>query len=355
MKKRSFVLAGALGLTAVAALSGCGKKSDAETSNGSVYVYNWGDYIDESLIEQFEEETGIDVIYDTYTTNELMYPVISQGAVTYDVVCPSDYMIQKMMENDLLQEINYDNIPNISNISSTILEKMATFDPGNKYSVPYCWGTVGILYNTTMVDEEVTSWDVLWDEKYSNNILMLDSVRDSFLVALQSLGYSSNSTDDAQLQEARDFLIAQKPLVQAYVVDQAKDMMIGGEAALAVVYSGDYLVTVEQNPDLAYFIPEEGSNVWFDGWVIPKNAENKENAEAWINFLCRADVALKNFEYIGYATPNTAAMEDIDEAYLNDPGVFAPDDVVEKCEVFQYLGEEIESTYNNYWTEVLSH
>lgn len=361
--------AAAVGAAAAGCLAGCG--ADAGSDGGSegagssgagassggdqvVYVYNWGEYIDESVIEQFEDETGIRVVYDTFETNEVMYPIIEQGQTVYDAVCPSDYMIQKMIANGLLAEIDFDNIPNIANIGEQYLEASEGFDEGHRHSVPYTWGTMGILYNTTKVDGEPTSWDVLWDEQYADDILMQRSVRDLFAVGLKRLGYSSNTTDVDEIHEARDILIEQKPLVQAYVIDQVRDKMIGGEAALGVIYSGEYLFCKEQNPDLAYVVPEEGSNLWFDSWVIPANAENKANAEAWINFLCRPDIAIKNFEYITYATPNTAAMEQIDPEVLNDPGVFATQEIMDRCEVFTWLGEETEAVYNECFNEVLA-
>ena len=237
----------------------------ALNSSNELYVYNWGEYIDEEVIELFEEETGIQVTYDLFETNEEMYPVIEAGAVQYDVVCPSDYMIQKMAENGLLAELNYDNIPNISQINPVYLEKSRGFDPENKYSVPYCWGTVGILYNTSMValEDVPDEWSDLWDEKFKGEILMQDSVRDAFMVALKSLGYSMNTTDETQLQEAKNLLIQQKPLVQAYVIDQVRDKMLGGEAAIGVIYSGEMLYLQEEAErlnldfDLEYVIPKE--------------------------------------------------------------------------------------------------
>lgn len=350
MKRR--VTALLLAALMVLALAGCGGGNSG--SEEVVYVYNWGEYIDESVIPQFEEETGIKVVYDTFETNEAMYPIIEQGQAVYDVVCPSDYMIQKMIANDLLAEINFDNIPNIKYIGEAYMEASQGFDPGNKYSVPYTWGTVGILYNTTMVDEPITSWSVLWDEKYSGEILMQKSVRDAFAVALAYQGNSINSTNQDEILAARDLLIQQKPLVQAYVIDQVRDKMIGNEAAIGVIYSGEYLYCKEENPDLAYVVPEEGSCLWFDSWVIPKNAENKENAEKFIDFLCRPDIALKNFEYITYATANTGAMEQIDEETLNDVGIFADQETMDRCEVFTWLGEETEAFYNECWTQVLA-
>ena len=361
MKRRVFLFPAAVFLGTACLLSGCGKKSATDNA-GEVYVYNWGEYIDEAVITMFEEETGIKVVYDMFETNEEMYPVIEAGGVNYDVICPSDYMIQKMIENDLLAELNFDNIPNISEIDPEFMERSKAFDPENKYSVPYTWGTVGILYNTSMVAPEdvPTKWADLWDEKFKGEILMQDSVRDAFMVALKSLGYSMNTKNESELQEAKDLLIQQKPLVQAYVVDQVRDKMIGGEAAIGVIYSGEMLYIQDEiaslglDYDLEYVLPEEGTNVWIDSWVIPKNAKNKENAEKWIDFLCRPDIAKMNFEYITYATPNKGAFDLLDEEIQNDKAVFPDIDSLKNCEVFQYLGDDVDSIYNNLWKEVKS-
>ena len=321
-----------------------------------VVVYNWGEYLDPEILTMFEEETGIDVVYEEFETNEILYPKISSGAIAYDVICPSDYMIQRMIKNDLLAEINFDNIPNIKNIGKEYMDQSRQFDPENKYSVPYCWGTVGILYNKTMVDEPVTSWSILWDEKYKDNILMQDSVRDTFGVTLKYLGYSLNSTDLDELTKARDLLIKQKPLVQAYVIDQVRDKMIGNEAAIGVIYSGEAIYTQKENPDLEYVVPEEGSNIWIDSWVIPKNAENKENGEKFINFLCRPDIALKNFEYITYSTPNTEARKMIEDESIRNSKIAFPDlSKYDNLETFQYLGTEADQTYGELWNQVKSH
>ncbi len=341
------------GITAATLLTGCGSDSNAGV-NGEVYVFNWGEYIDPDTLDMFEEETGIKVIYDEYTTNEDMYPKVEAGATAYDVVCPSDYMIQKMLDNDLLQELNFDNMPNAkANIGAQYYEQAAAFDPENKYCVPYCWGTVGILYNKTMVTEPVTSWSILWDEKYDDNILMQSSVRDAFMVALKAKGYSMNTMDEAQLEEAKNDLITQKPLVQAYVMDQVRDKMIGGEAALGVIYSGEAIYTQRANADLEYVIPEEGTNVWIDGWVVPKNAPNKENAEKFIDFMCRGDIALMNFDYITYSTPNTAAQALIEDEDIKNSKIAFPDlSQYSNLETFTYLGEEGDELYNSLWKEV---
>lgn len=324
-------------------------------SGEKVIVYNWGEYLDPKTIELFEEETGISVTYEEYETNEIMYPKIASQAIAYDVVCPSDYMIQRMIENDLLAEINLDNIPNIKNMDPTYMEQSKSFDPKNKYSVPYCVGTVGILYNKSMVKEPVDSWDILWNPKYKDSILMQDSVRDAFAVALKRLGHSINSTEVDQLAAAAEDLMEQKPLVQAYVVDQVRDKMIGNEAALGVIYSGEAGYTKRENPDLEYVIPKEGSNVWIDSWVIPKNAQNKENAEKFINFMCRPEIALMNFEYLTYSTPNLKAREMIeDEEIRNSKILFPEPEDLSNCETFQFLGDDVDSYYNELWNKVKS-
>ena len=327
-----------------------------DVMNGEkLVVYNWGEYIDPEVLTMFEEETGIDIVYEEFETNEILYPKISSGAIAYDVICPSDYMIQRMIENDLLSEINFDNIPNLKNIGKQYLERSRQFDPENKYSVPYCWGTVGILYNKMMVDEPVDSWSILWDPKYKDNILMQDSVRDACGVTLTYLGYSLNSTDLDELTEAKNLLIEQKPLVQAYVIDQVRDKMIGNEAALGVIYSGEAIYTQKENPNLEYVIPKEGSNIWIDSWVIPKNAEHKENAEKFINFLCRPDIALMNFEYITYSTPNEAARELIEDESIRNSEIAFPDlSKYDNLETFQYLGTEADQVYGDLWNKVKS-
>ena len=357
MKKRfcSIMAVAAVAALSAVTMSGCGKSAEKAEGAGEVYVYNWGEYIDEDVIAQFKEETGIDVIYDMFETNEEMYPVIEAGGVKYDAVCPSDYMIQKMIENNMLAEINFDNIPNIKEIDSKYMDMSRSFDPENKYSVPYCWGTVGILYNKTMVDGPVDSWSILWDEKYADNILMQDSVRDAFMVALKLNGYSMNSVNPEELNAAKESLIAQKPLVQAYVIDQVRDKMIGNEAAIGVIYSGEAIFTQRENPDLEYVIPKEGTNVWIDSWVITKNAPNKENAEKFIDFMCRPDIALKNFEYITYSTPNDAARELIeDEDIRNSKIAFPTLSDYSNLETFTYLGEDADALYNELWKEVKS-
>ena len=325
--------------------------SSKTMGNKVVKVYNWGDYIDERVISMFEEETGIEVIYDVFETNEEMYPVIEAGGTVYDAICPSDYMISKMAQKGMLQEINFDNVPNIKYISEQQIKSSQYFDPENKYSVPYTYGTLGILYNKALIDKP-DSWNILWDEAYAGEILMYNSVRDLFVPALALNGCSINTTDAKELAKAQTMLIEQKPLVQAYIMDQIKDKMINNEAMLALAYSGEYLAIQEENEDIDFVVPKEGSNCFIDSWVIPANAENKENAEAWINFLCRPDIAKMNFEYITYSTPNTGAVEQLDDSLKSLDAVFPSAQVLENCEVFQYLGESADALYNNLWKEI---
>ncbi len=323
-------------------LSGCGNKD-------ALLVYNWGDYIDPDVLDRFEADTGIHVKYTTFETNEDMYTKISSGGASYDLLIPSDYMIERMINEGLLAELDYDNIPNARYTDETLLN--ADFDPDNKYSVPYMWGTVGICYNTTKVTETVDSWNILWDPKYEQDIFMLDSPRDSLGVTLKLLGYSMNSHETSELEAAKAKLTEQKPLVKAYLVDEVKDQMIAGDAALAVVWSGDYMYMYEENPDLAYAVPKEGSNYWIDSMVIPADAAHKAEAEAFINYMCDPEIALMNTLYIGYSTPNTETYKLLPAEIRENKAAYPDDSVVENCEVFRDPGDFI-SEYNRIWTEL---
>ncbi len=353
MFKNKYTIAVSMCVVIIAGIFGYQLLKDDKEYIGDVYVYNWGEYIDPEVIELFEEETGYKVHYEEFETNEEMFTIVDKKARVYDVICPSDYMIEKMLEKDLLTEINFDNIPNLEHIGKQYLESAKGFDPENKYSVPYCWGTVGICYNKNMVNEEVDSWSILFDEKYDGKILMQASVRDAYCVALSYLGYSINTLNEDELREATDLLVSQKPIVQAYVVDQVRDKMIKNAAALAVIYSGEAIYMQEENDALEYVVPDEGSNVWIDGWVIPKDCQNKEAAEAWINFLCRPDIALMNFEYITYSTPNESARALIEDEDIRNSQIAFPDNsVLSRCEVYNYLGTEGDNLYDYYWTIV---
>lgn len=308
--------------------------------------------MDESIIAEFEKETGIKVVYDTFATNEDMYVKIKSGGSSYDLIFPSDYMITRMRDEGMLEKINLANVPNFKYIDDRF--KGQDYDPNNEYSIPYMWGTVGILYNTTMVDDPVDSWDILWNPKYSKQILMLDSQRDAIGVALIKLGYSLNSTDPKQISEAGELLKQQKPLVLAYALDEIKDKMVSGEAALALVWSGDAIYAMQSNPDLDYAIPKEGTNLWFDGMAIPKGAKNKAAAEKFIDFLCRTEIAFRNADYTGYATPHVEARELLDPEIRNNKAAYPDDEDLVNVEVFVSLGEVLKE-YDRVWTEVKAH
>ena len=324
--------------------------------NGEVYVYCYGDYFDPMVMEDFEEETGIRVIPDYYDTAEEMYTVLENNATTYDCVCTSDYMIERMISNDMLAELNYDNIPDIDNIGKMYLDKTDVFDPGHKFSVPYQAGVSGILYNTKMVgDVEIDSWDDLWDESFANSMVMPDSVRDAFMITLKKQGKSLNSTDEKDIKAAADELIAQKPLVYKYANDSARDLLADGSAAIGVVWNGEYQYTKDLNEDVEFVVPKEGSEFFIDSWVIPKEAHNKDKAEAWINYLCKAEVAAKNFDYLYYTTPNEAALEVIeDEEALEEEAIFPTEDTLSRCESLRMLDPETTDLYSKYWKEVKS-
>ena len=317
-----------------------------------VNVFNWEDYIDESVLAQFEQETGIHVNYMRFTTNEDMIVQVEANPGAFDVCFPSDYIVERMLGKDMLAVIDYDKVPN----AQYILENLRSpdYDPNNVHSLPYMWGTVGILYNTTMVEEPVNSWGILWDSKYKSNVFMLDSFRDSMGVTLKYLGHSMNTRDIIALESCKDKLIEQKKngIVKAYQVDETKDKMVAGEAALAVMWSGDAQYAIDLNPDLAYSIPKEGSNIWIDAMVIPRNAQNMDNALKFIDFLCRPDIAQKNCEAIWYSSPNSGAIELMGEDYTENPVMNPTDEEVARCEFFHDIDETFMPVYTALWQEV---
>ena len=345
MKTWKKIVCLALALALSLSLFACGGGSGKVTLN----VLNWGDYIDPELLRQFEDETGISIKYTTMTSNEEMLVKLASADNIYDVCFPSDYLIEKLVADDLLYAIDKTNIPNLSNIDPRFLD--LSFDPGNKYSVPYMWGTVGILYNTTMVTDPVDSWNILWDEKYAGQILMYDSMRDTIGITLKKLGLDINTRNEADILAAQEALIAQKPLVRAYLTDDIKMELINGSAAMGVVYSGDAVYCISENPDLAYVVPKEGSNVWFDNIIIPKTSKHTAEAEQFINFLCDAKVAAQNSDYIGFSTPNAAALALMDPAYAEDPTYNPPQDVLDRCQIFQDLGDFVK-VFSDAWTKV---
>ncbi len=320
-------------------------------------VYNWGEYIsdgsDDSMdvIEEFEKLTGIDVTYSNFETNEDLYAKLSASKKNpqYDIIIPSDYMIARMIDEDMVEKLNFDNMPNISKIDDTY--RYSDFDPKGEYSVPYTWGTVGIVYNKDVVDEEdIGSWDLLWNKKYAGNILMFSNSRDAIGIALKKLGYSLNSVNEKELEEATELLKEQRNVNQAYVMDQTFDKMISESAYIAPYYAGDCLTMMEENKNLAFYYPKEGFNLFIDAICIPKGAKNLEAAEAFINFLCETEVAVANCEYICYFTPHKEAMELVEV----DERIYPTAEDLERAETYIALPPEINSLYDSSWIEVRS-
>ena len=365
MKRILFLL---LALTMALTMTACQSSTEegGKAAEQVVNVFNWEDYIDPEVCNMFEEETGIKVNYMCFTTVEDMIVQVEANPGAFDVCFPSDYIVERMINKGMLAEINFDNIPYADQILPHLLNP--DYDQENKYSIPYMWGTVGILYNVEMMNElypefdpETASWSILWDERFERNVIMMDSIRDSMGVTLKYLGYSANSTEIPELFAARDKLIEQKKLgvVKAYQVDETKDKMVAGEAALALMWSGDAMYAIDLNEDLDYFVPVEGSNVWCDAAVIPTTAKNKENAEKFINFLCRPDIAALNWNYIWYSTPNMGAIELIEDPesdyfyeYTDDVRLSPTTELMEKCEFFRDIPEDYLSVYEALWMDL---
>ena len=356
--KKAFSLILTLSLSA-GLLAGC---SGSGTEKRVVNVCSWGEYIDESLIQQFEEATGIEVNYQTSPSNEELYSSLTLGGTSYDVIVPSDYMISQLIEEDMLQPLDYDKIPNFSKIADRF--KNLSYDPENLYTVPYTWGTLGIIYNSTMVDGDIDSWDAMFDEKYADNVLMIRNSRDALAAALLDLGYDINTTDEAQIREAYELLAdaKSKGVYQSFVMDEVFGKMEGGNAAIAMYYAGDYLTMLENNPDLKFVVPKEGSNWFVDAMCVLKTAQHKEEAEAWINFIASTESSLANMDYIGYASPNLEALEGYPAYYEETYGepldeeryeiMAAPDDVLARCELYTNLPADTLTLYNDLWTEL---
>lgn len=321
-------------------------------------VYNWGLYISDgsddsvNVISAFEELTGIKVNYTTFDSNESLYAKMKSGGASYDVIFPSEYMIGKMAKEGMLAPLNYDNIPNFANIGEEYTDW--DFDPANVYSVPYTWGTTGLIYNTTMVEEPPTSWSALWDVEYTNNVLMFNNSRDAYAIAAKMLGLSLNPQSVEEVTTVMDTLKQQKNVVQAYVMDEIFDKMEGGEAAMAPYYAGDALTMIDENPDLAFVHPEEGVNFFVDSMCIPANAKNKEAAEMFINYMCEPSVGLANCDYIGYSTPITAVWEMLDDDLKYSEIAYPDQEVLDKAEVFTTLPDEINAAMDAQWSEMKS-
>ena len=354
----SFLCAGLLLAGSVQPSMATGEDAPAPDTGVTINVYNWGEYIangtDGSMDvnAEFTRRTGIRVNYTTFDTNESLYSKLAGGGASYDVIIPSDYMISKMAREGMLEELNFDNIPNFQYIDEQF--RNPEYDPENKYSVPYTWGVVGIFYNKNYVDaEETKSWRVLWDEKYSGKILMFDNPRDTFGIAQKLLGFSFNSEDTDEWDQAASILKQQKPLVQAYVMDQIFDKIAGGDAWLAPYYAGDAAILVEENEDIGFTIPtEEGTNFFVDAMCIPKGATHKAEAEAYINFLCEPEIAAANMDYVGYSTPETAAKELLPEEVQNNEIYYPPQEILDNSEAFVALSDEMNLYLDSLWAEV---
>jgi len=347
----------ALTLMVLALLSGC--------SGGGERVVNvcgWGENIDPDLISQFEEETGIKVNYQTAESNETMYALIKQGGADYDVIVPSDYMIAQLREEGLLAELNFDNIPNFDLIDSQY--KNLSYDPENLYSVPYTWGTLGIISSVAKTSERINSWGAMFEPWYAGEIAMIRNPRDAFAIALMYLGYSVNTTDEAQIREAYQLVADAKAegFYQGFYMDEIYDKMESGETTICAYYAGDFLSMYGNNPNLRFEIPEEGSNWFVDAMCVLKDAEHKEDAEEWINFICRTDSCLKNMDYIWYASPNAEALEQYPAYYEETYGepldqelyrvMAPPKETLAYCEMYELLPEGVRTLYNDLWTQL---
>lgn len=327
--------------TLIFALCSCGTDNSGKPLSGvTLKVFNWGDYIDENTLTLFEDETGARIEYILYDSNDAMYERITKSNESFDVCIPSDYMIEKMIKEDLLYEIDYNNVPNAKLIDQTFREApFNVFDEDGKYSVPYLWGILGIVYDETKISkEEASTWNILFDKKYENKIFMYGEKRDIIGIGLKSLGYSLNSVEDNQINEAGEKLLNQKDIVRAYVGDDVKDKMMNGEGELAVMYAGDALTTRDGNENMKYALPKEGTNVFIDSMVIPKTAKNKEAAEAFINFMCRTDIATMNRDYVQYSSPQKEVIEALPKELQKDEAVNPPKEYLQKCELYRDVG-----------------
>lgn len=353
--KRKLLAMTLVAAMAVATLTACGGSNSAKSSGETITVLNYGKYYDEDALKKFEEETGITVKYEEYESPEEMYTKYKSGSIDYDVICTSDYMIEKLIGEGEVNEIDYSALANYDNVESSIIDLSASFDPDHKYTIPYFYGTVGILYNTSKVSSsEVKSWNVLWDEKYKDEIIQENSVRDAFVPALAKLGYSINTTNETELNTALDLLEKQSPLVYAYMVDETGDEMINENASLAVVYSGEAAYAMDFNEDLAYIVPDEGSNLWIDSWFMPKTCKNKEAAQKFLDYTCSDEAAEANFEYVYYASPIKSVIENQDEDVKSNEAINPSPETLKRCEVYRALDDTTTTLYSNLWKDLKS-
>ncbi|URZ05630.1 ABC transporter substrate-binding protein [Clostridium felsineum] len=347
--KRIIALAATV-LIACSSLTACNLKPGG-SSKETITVFNWGEYIDKNIIKDFTAKTGIKVNYETFSTNEEMYEKVKSGTNSYDLICPSDYMADRMVKENLVQKIDFKALPNYSNIDNKY--KNLAFDPKNEYSVPYMWGTIGIIYDKTQIKDKLESWNDLWNTKYKGKIYMSDDMRNSLGVSLKRLGYSMNSKNKEEVGKAASELIKQKNEVNpVYVGDEIKDDMRNGEKPIGVIYSGDAAVLMNENPGKYEFvIPKEGTNLWFDSWVIPKNAKNKAAAEKFLNYLLDAKVNKKNVDFIGYGTPNKKTFDLLSDKVKNNKASYPDDSSLKNAEIFADLGDS-KKLYNDAWVNV---
>ena len=320
-------------------------KAQGFTGENTLTIYNWGDYIEPSLIKKFEEETGYKISYETFDSNEAMYTKINQGGTSYDIAIPSEYMISRMIDEDMVMELDHSKIEGMEYINPRFLD--LSFDEGNRYSIPYFWGTLGIIYNDKFVDEAPTTWNDLWDETFRNELMLIDGAREVMGIGLQSEGYSLNETDPEILVEIAAKLKEMTPNVKAIIADEIKMYMIQEEAAIAVTYSGEAADMMWENEAIQYILPEEGSNLWFDNMVIPHTVKNEEAAYAFINFMLRPEVAAQNADYIGYSTPNETALSYLPEETREDEQFYPSQEMIDQLEVYKDLGREFTGIYND--------
>ena len=357
IKKRLLSLSLAA-LLCIPSFAGCfTTKAEAADTGVTINVYNWGQYISDGtdgyldVNAAFTEATGIEVNYMTFDTNESLYTKLKTGGSSYDIIVPSDYMAGRLIDEGLVQKLDFSNIPNYQYINEAY--KNTAYDPNNEYSVPYTWGTVGVIYNKKYVDEaDIGSWDLLWNDKYAGKILMFDNNRDAFAIAESRLGYSLNTTDSVALTACAELLKQQKPVVQQYVMDQIFDKMTREEAWIAPYYAGDYLTMLEDNPDLGFFFPEEGFNLFIDCMMIPSSAEHKAEAEAYINFLLSPEVCGENLDYLGYSAPEEAAKEYMDPEVSSSDIAYPSDETLARSEAFLYLPTESNQLMDSLWLDV---
>ncbi|MCR5106656.1 MAG: ABC transporter substrate-binding protein [Lachnospiraceae bacterium] len=347
MKKKFVVVVFMVLLMSSCLMCGCNKADE-----NSITVFNYGMYMDPEVLKIFEEETGIKVKYEEAPTPEELYTKYKSGAVKYDVLCTSEYMLQRLINEGELQEVDFSTLKNRDNIGDEYFDMCKSFDPDNKYVMPYFWGTVGILYDKEKVHGDVDTWDVLFNGEYAGEFIMQNSMRDAYMVALKQLGYSINTTNEAELREAQELLIDQKPDVQSYLVDEVKDELVAGNATLGVVYSGEGYYAGEEREGLVYCIPREGTNLWIDCFGVTKDCKNVDNAMKFLDYLCREDCAKINFDYVKYASPYLSVIETMTDKEKASSAINPSKEIINNCEIYVQLPQETTDLLNALWKEL---